>query len=128
MKEIKLRYVFKHKSGMIMMHKFSIEEIEGGDFVNQSKRLFPNFEIIERNKFTWLMDKNWKEIYEGDIVNAWSAWSNAKCEVKWWQWTARFFLYNKNAWISWNLSWWWKNYNEETVEIIWNIYENPELI
>ncbi len=76
-------------------------------------------------EYTWLKDKNEKEIYEGDIVDAWSAWSNCKCEVKYSENTARFFLYRESS-IVWNLS--WNNDKQETVEVIWNIYENPDLL
>ena len=74
-----------------------------------------------------LKDKNGTEIYEGDIVIAWSAGVKAICEVKWGQGRAGFFLYRKPN-IAWNLSGGGKDYNEENVEVIGNIYEHLHLL
>jgi len=99
-------------------------------------RIFPDKPIIEWEQinylssewdidvmqFTWLLDKNGKEIYEGDIV-------------KWQDRIGREYIYpvtwseNKCGYIleSENFSLWiYKNY--KNFQIIWNIYENPELL
>jgi len=74
-------------------------------------------------QYTGIHDKNDKEIFEGDIVQ----WENGrKCEVYWFSSPAH------NGWdlIAWNMK---GKPNEdyclwEGLEIIGNIYENPELL
>lgn len=77
-------------------------------------------------QYTGLKDRNGKEIYEGDIVVAWSAGLRAVGEVKkridglWIMYPA----YQEGKF--WGLC---PNSNGETsVEIISNIHENPELL
>jgi uncharacterized phage protein (TIGR01671 family) len=78
-------------------------------------------------QYTGLRDKNGTEIYEGDIVIAWSAGVKAICEVKWGRGRAGFFLYRKPN-IVWNLSGGEKDYNEENVEVIGNIFQDGDLL
>lgn len=77
-------------------------------------------------QYTGLRDKNGREIYELDIVKAVSQGSHAVCTVKWGQGRVGFFLHAPG--ICWNLSGGGKDYDQETVEVIGNIYENPELL
>ena len=69
-------------------------------------------------QYTWLEDKNGKEVYEGDIFKK----DDTIWEVQWYNKQARFAMYyivHREKFIDCYL-------NE--VEIIWNIYENPELL
>ena len=85
-------------------------------------------EEYELMQFTGLKDKNGKEIYEGDIVN-WSGWkigfkhidgTDVKLKPREVEFADGCFrLKNDDCW---NLSIW------ENIEVIGNIYENPELL
>lgn len=81
-------------------------------------------------QFTWLTDKNGKEIYESDVVK--------------WNLPSYMTIYDKSyciAEVKWNEEGYWLPFNEivdydgvkwrdqcADIEIIWNIYENPELL
>ena len=77
-------------------------------------------------QWTGLTDTNGIDIYEGDIVNAWDRGVNANLEIKWGNGTAGFFMYRCIGGLVWHLS--GDSDNKETVKIIGNIFENPELV
>ncbi len=73
-------------------------------------------------QYTGFKDKNRKEIYEDDIVRC----NDCSCAVVIWErdgFVLDFFDDMKNIY-----SLWYNAENSEKIEVIGNIYENPELI
>ncbi len=104
-----------------MLCEFYLDE--AGTVMLPASRTYdtPNYEIESANRrghedisviqFTGLLDKHGKEIYEGDILK--NSYRAELTIVKWRDLEAQYSI---------------GGYQKETVEIIGNIYENPELL
>lgn len=73
---------------------------------------------IELMQFTCLHDKTGNEIYEGDILNV----DGLIVPVGWYggAWTVEYFTIPTHSYLA--------HFDETDIEVIGNIYENPELL
>ena len=97
-----------------------------------------NKKSIVLMQFTGLLDKNGEEIYEGDIVK-WTSEDYIKA-INYKKTSPVFWCESLTGWVAyWGEAKWGENLNEYSqyhfaqicpngVEIIGNIYENPELL
>jgi hypothetical protein len=93
------------------------------DFEDESHYKFSDFlqenERWEVVQYTWLRDKNKKEIYEGNIIK--------------WKWNTYIVVFEHASFKLKTIDDSAPDYipiyeNRDRIEIIWNIYENPELL
>ena len=124
MREIKFRAWHKEEKimgevlGIDILHKeifFSNEDVDRYEHTD--------FKDIELMQYTGLKDKNNKEVYEGDIVKLRA--NHGIGVIKYYdEWGAFVVEYIKPR----PLTVLGMNYYKEDIEILGNIYKNPELI
>ncbi|HDR4709691.1 TPA: hypothetical protein QCQ87_004813 [Bacillus paranthracis] len=122
MREIKFRAwdkVYKHFHEGDLIRDYHI-----GEFIDN-----PEYEVTQ---YTGLEDMNSKAIYEGDVVKAWSTGSCGTFEVRWRQEGSPCFI----LYPAFQQGEMWRLHGRkdkhgnyyDNVEVIGNIFENPELI
>ena len=106
--------------------------IDIGDTLDETRNI-NEFEIM---RYTGMLDKNGREIYEGDVCEAWfsSPWDNeVPIKIKGIvtfgaPWKGCFCFWDRsadNTQLLYDLS--YNEYGNRPLKIIGNIYENPEL-
>lgn len=94
----------------------TIDSFPGGEYhLQEDAWVAPNQTLMQ---YTGLKDKNSKEIYESDIVNI----DGLIVPVIWYAgaWMVEYFTIPTKSYLS--------HFDELDVEIIGNIYENPDLL
>jgi len=115
MREIKFRAWYKYGKKMVDLYK--IMPVAGADHNGTMDGLFLPFDNnIILMQYTGLLDKNGKEIYEGDVVD----WLGDKFKI---------IIYCATAWCVTETSQQSLYEIDDTeIEIIGNIYEHPQLL
>ncbi|WP_077317602.1 YopX family protein [Virgibacillus proomii] len=115
MSDIKIRYIMKHKpSGNVHVVYYSLSQIEQRPLKDLSIVFSDEHEMLSRDIYTGLKDKNGKEIYEGDKYHMGDP--NITYTVVWHD---AGFVGKQNGASSYaGLTHW-----QERIEVVGNIYE-----
>ena len=123
-REIKFKYIWSNPTKTHFLSKiFTLDEIESGEqfMVLENEPLLKNYRRIAILQWTGLLDKNGKEIFEGDIVFSESNQYYKQDEIVWDCFTMGWDIGKKDSWKL-------RSPMSSKTEIIGNIYENPKLI
>ena len=150
-REIKYKYIWSNpEKTNFITEIFTLDQIEAGNqfMVLENEPLLKNYKLIARVQFTGLLDKNGKEIYEGDLLKRFGETKILICDGKeiyspHWEISKavfvegcfqvvilaqenKFFFQSYFGKIPSNPRIFFKP--DVYLEVIGNIYENPELL
>ena len=123
-REIKFKYIWSNPTNTHFLSKiFTLDEIESGEqfMVLENEPLLKNYRRVAILQWTGLLDKNGKEICEGDIVFSESNQYYKQDEIVWDCFAMGWDIGKKDSWKL-------RSPMSSKTEIIGNIYENKELI
>lgn len=134
-REIKFRYIWKRKSdGHFYVNIVPIEclELKGDQPFIHVEGNVDHWDLVSRDQFTGLKDKNGTEIYEGDVLHCDSPTHNCDLQVKFGTYGFEahshhgFYLETLEGAFEWPIR--RLDLDRGDYKIIGNIYENPELL
>lgn len=116
MRQIKFRWWNPDKKQMLYWDVF--ESFESSAYYNILN------ECNDYMQFTWLTDKNGKELWEWDIISSLDGIFEIEYSEDW------FYAVNWDEYSSLCSYTWQMNYpyDIDDVIVLWNIWENPDLI
>ena len=131
-KEIKFKYIWSNpEKTNFITEIFTLDQIETGNqfMVLENEPLLKNYKLIARVQFTGLLDKNGKEIFEGDLLQYdgynFKLINKEKIyQIKYDDNLGQYYSYNlENSFDTFLVVRAWKE-----SKIIGNLYENFELL
>ena len=131
MRDIKFNYLVKRENGYIFSETFTLEQIEHGvDLFITANHVNSKTELYRR-QYIGILDKNGKEIYEGDILTVIdpNGELNRQCQVEYVSQWSGYPYESLDGFGDFDVTTiGWAIELGYVFEVIGNIYENPELL
>ncbi|MCY8383176.1 YopX family protein [Bacillus haynesii] len=120
MNSIEIRYTFRHTgSGNIEMKWYNIAQLEARAATELSPAFSDEYELISRDLFTGLKDRQGRMIYEGDVYHQGDPNILYVVEYKGAGFVGKQIRSSSYAGLEY-----WK----DRIEVISDVYRNPELL